>query len=78
MDTAILILAQHADALPSTGSIVAAMTVAAGGVSAVYGWFRSELNDCKRDRKELFARVEQLHDQVSELSLRIGNVERQK
>lgn len=51
------------------GTVIASL---ATGVASVWGWFRKELDDCKRDRKELFDRVEQLHDKVSDLSRRIG------
>lgn len=58
-----------------TEVIWVAITSALGGISAVYGWFRGELNECKRDRKELFGRVESLHGEVSALSLRVGRTE---
>ncbi len=73
-----LAFAQAAEAVPSPGVLVTAVVTFAGGVSAVYGWFRSELNDCKKDRAELFAKVDKLHETVSNLSLRVGQVERQK
>lgn len=53
-------------------SILAAIATTGGGV---FAWFRKELDDCKSDRKALFQRVEELHTQVSELSMRVGRVE---
>ena len=71
----IISFAQAAEAMPGPGILVTAFLTTAGGVSAVYGWFRSELNDCKKDRAELFIRVEELHKEVEALSLRVGQVE---
>lgn len=65
-----------AGTLTSPGIIVTILTSVAAGVASVWGWFRGELNDCKADRKELFARVESLHGEVSALSLRVGQVEK--
>lgn len=53
-------------------------TIIVGGVAAVWAWFRGELNDCKKDRKDLYARVDSLHAEVSALSMRVGNCERPK
>lgn len=61
---------------PTTTLGIAGIIIAA--VTAVWSWFRSELNDCKKDRKDLYARVDSLHSEVSALSLRVGNVERPK
>lgn len=65
-------------AMPSGGVLATIATAVAGAIAAVWSWFRSELDDCKKDRKELFTRVETLHSEVSQLSLRVGDVERQK
>ena len=53
-----------------------ALTSGLAGIASVWGWFRGELNECKKDRKELFARVETLHGEVSALSMRVGQAER--
>lgn len=63
-------------AISSPGIILTILTSVGAGVASVWGWFRGELNDCKNDRKELFARVEALHGEVSALSLRVGQVEK--
>jgi hypothetical protein len=61
-------------ASPSTTvGVVAAIVAAIGGV---WSWFRAELNDCKKDRKDLYTKVDKLHEDVSNLSLRVGQVER--
>ena len=72
----LILFAQEA-AMPTsfTQVIWVAVTSGLGGISAVYGWFRGELNECKKDRKELFARVESLHGEVSSLSMRVGRTE---
>jgi len=76
MKEVLITLAQDA-ALPAsfTQMIWLAITSAITGVTAVYGWFRGELNECKKDRKELFARVEFLHGEVCDLSMRVGHAE---
>jgi hypothetical protein len=61
-------------ASPTTTLGIGAAIVAA--VTAVWGWFRNELNDCKKDRKDLYTKVDKLHEDVSNLSLRVGQVER--
>lgn len=73
-----LVIAQAAEAVPSPGVLVTAVVTFASGVSAVYAWFRSELNDCKTDRAKLTTRVDELHEQIAALSLRVGQMERQK
>jgi len=77
MTSNLLTFAQDA-ALPTSLSQMfwVAITSGVAGISAVYGWFRGELAECKKDRKELFARVESLHGEVSKLSLRVGQTER--
>lgn len=65
-------------ALPSGGVLATCATLILGAIGAVWSWFRGELDDCKKDRKELFAIVQKLNDEVSQLSMRVGNVERQK
>lgn len=68
-----------AEAIPSAGQIITTLVLGMGtGIGAVWTWFRGELNDCKADRKKLFERVETLHIEVSALSLRVGNMEREK
>lgn len=62
-------------AISSPGIILTILTSVGAGVASVWGWFRGELSDCKKDRKELFARVEELHKEVSALSMRVGQVE---
>ncbi len=69
-------LANDATTLSSPGIIITIITSVAAGVGSVWGWFRGELSDCKKDRKELFARVEELHKEVSALSMRVGQVEK--
>jgi prepilin signal peptidase PulO-like enzyme (type II secretory pathway) len=75
----LILLAQDA-VMPTNVTQMIWIVISSGlaGVTAVYGWFRGELNECKKDRKELFARVEALHGEVSALSLRVGQFERPK
>ena len=77
MKVELITLAQDA-VMPTsfTQMVWVAITSGFAGISAVYGWFRGELNECKKDRKELFARVEELHKEVSALSMRVGQVEK--
>lgn len=65
-------------AMPSGGVLATLAAAVAGAIAAVWSWFRSELDDCKKDRKELFTRVDNLHAEVSQLSMRVGQVERPK
>jgi len=62
--------------LISPSIIITIITSVAAGVASVWGWFRGELADCKKDREKLFARVEQLHTEVAALSMRVGQVEK--
>lgn len=73
--TLILLANDAAVTLTSPSIIITIITSVAAGVASVWGWFRGELSDCKKDRKELFARVEELHKEVSALSMRVGQVE---
>lgn len=71
------IFAQSVSASGSTGIVGLVVTVLGAfgtAVASVWAWFRKELDDCKKDRKELFDRVDSLHDRVSELSLKIGQL----
>lgn len=72
----LIALAQDA-VMPTSFTQMVWVAISSGfaGITAVYGWFRGELNECKKDRKELFARVESLHGEVSSLSLRVGQAE---
>lgn len=76
MKKELLTLAQDA-VMPTSFTQMVWVAISSGfaGITAVYGWFRGELNECKKDRKELFARVESLHGEVSSLSLRVGQAE---
>lgn len=65
-------------AMPSGGVIATGVAAFGAAVAAVWTWFRGELDDCKKDRKELYNRVDKLHEDVSSLSLRVGQVERPK
>lgn len=65
-------------AAPSAGVLATIGAAAAAAVGGIWTYFRSELDDCKKDRKELFCRVDKLHEEVSALSLRVGQVERPK
>jgi hypothetical protein len=73
----LITLAQEA-ALPTNMVQIIWIAVTSGlaGIASVWSWFRGELNECKKDRKELFARVETLHGEVSALSMRVGQAER--
>ncbi len=73
-----LIATTTESALPAAGIIASLIAGIGTGITAVWGWFRTELNDCKADRTKLFARIEELHAEVEALSMRVGNVERTK
>lgn len=71
------IIATTAEAVPSAGVIIASLVAGmTTGITAVWTWFRGELNECKADRKDLFAHIEDMHKQIADLSMRVGNVER--
>lgn len=78
MDTDNLTQLANDVAIPNTGVIGTCLLAVAGGITAVWGWFRKELDECKSDRKELYNRVDKLHEDVSNLSMRVGQVERPK
>jgi len=73
------IIANSAEAIPSAGAIIGTLLAGmATGIGSVWTWFRGELNDCKADRKLLFADIKELNNRVAELSERVGHVERDK
>lgn len=41
------------------------------GLTALFVWFRSELDECKRDRKQLTEEVELLQQSVAELEKKV-------
>jgi hypothetical protein len=74
------LLQTAAPALTSSGLVTIAMTVltsVSAAVGGTYAWFRTELTDCKTDRKALYAEVKELNKRINELSLRVGRVESQ-
>lgn len=73
----LLLLAQDT-VLPSSPSVAVGVGAAAtASVTAVWAWFRGELNDCKKDRADLYRRVDELHDELNTLSLTVGRLEGQ-
>lgn len=76
---ALIALAQtSAGTLSGPGFWTLAVTVAtsaAAGVASVWGWFRGELKQCQEDRKTLFARLEVLHSENTQLAVRVAHVE---
>ena len=73
--TNLIILAS--DSITLTPGLLAGVgTAIATGITAAWAWFRGELNDCKADRKNLYARIEQLHLEMLALSQRVGKCER--
>ena len=71
------IFAESAAALTHPTVIATVVSSVTAAVAAAWAWFRSELTECKKDRRELFARVEQLHAEILKLSVRVGRVEHQ-
>lgn len=66
-----------AQSIPNAGAIIGTLLAGmATGIGGVWTWFRGELQDCKADRKTLFAELKELNERVAELSLRVGHVEK--
>lgn len=55
--------------------LITIVTSVGTGIASVWGWFRNELSDCKKDREKLFARIETMHAADRELDRRIGRLE---
>ena len=45
------------------------------GIASVAGWLRSELSDCKADRKALYAQINDINANVAVLNFRLGQAE---
>jgi hypothetical protein len=57
------------------GIITALGAVLSGAVGKMWIWFTAELRECKDDRKNLNDRVEQMHQNIAEISTTVGRLE---
>ena len=57
------------------GIITALGAVLSGAVAKMWLWFTMELRECKDDRKSLNDRVEQMHQNIAEISTTVGRLE---
>ncbi len=57
------------------GVITALGAVLSGAVGKMWIWFTAELRECKDDRKSLNDRVEQMHQNIAEISTTVGRLE---
>jgi hypothetical protein len=57
------------------GVITALGAVLSGAVGKMWIWFTAELRECKDDRKSLNERVEQMHQNIAEISTTVGRLE---
>ena len=53
------------------GGIGAAL---AAGVASVWKWADKQLAECKQEHKESRARIEELHDEIKEVSTAVGEL----
>ena len=75
----ILLLAQDNQLLTNGVIHTAIITlggVLTGAVTGVFVWFKGELNECKKDRKELYAQVDHLQDAVGEMKAQLASIQR--
>jgi len=59
----------------SAGGVYAAAAGILAAAGGVWAWVKGELNDCKKDRLDLYKRLDQMHETVSNLSLSVGRLE---
>jgi hypothetical protein len=57
------------------GVITTLGAVLSGAVGKMWIWFTAELRECKDDRKSLNERVEQMHQNIAEISTTVGRLE---
>lgn len=58
--------------------VLTLVTLAGGGlaaaVAAMWKSFNGELKDCKEDRTKLFAKTDELHETISQISESVGEM----
>ena len=57
------------------GIITGFGAVLSGAVGKMWVWFNAELRECKDDRKALHERVETMHNNIAEISTKVGRLE---
>jgi len=63
-------LAQQIAPTMDAGVTTFILTAGAGlsaAVVAIFTWFKGELAECKKDRKDLYAQIETMHQSLSDL-----------
>ena len=62
----------------SSEIILGALTVAggilSGAVAKIWLWMTAELNECKTERKELYARTETMHGQIMAVTVTVAEL----
>lgn len=60
-------------------TVLAALTAAGGvltgAVAKMWLFFRGELSQCQQDRTELYAKTDEMHAQITEISKQVGRLE---
>lgn len=57
------------------GVVTALGGLLSGAVAKMWIWFTGELKECKEDRKALHHRVEDLHNNITQISMAVGRLE---
>jgi peptidoglycan hydrolase CwlO-like protein len=57
-------------------AIITFGTVLTGAVTGVFVWFKGELDECKKDRKELYHQVDKLQDDIGDMKAQLASIQR--
>lgn len=57
------------------GIVTTLGAVLSGAVAKMWIWFTGELKECKEDRNNLHARLEDMHTNIAEISTTVGRLE---
>lgn len=56
-------------------ALTAAGGVLTGAVAKMWLFFRGELSQCQKDRTDLYAKTDEMHAQITEISKQVGRLE---
>lgn len=54
--------------------IIAVVTTISTGGAALWSWITKQLNECKAEHKESRNRIEQLHEDLKNISIEVGKL----
>jgi hypothetical protein len=56
------------------GFLTVAGGILSGAVAKIWLWMTAELNECKTERKELYARTETMHGQIMAVTVTVAEL----